>query len=383
MNWKSLQIRQKLYLGFGIMVLVTALFGGILLNGLYNINKSSKLLYNEQIPALSDTYELQNHWQKAVFNLRTFSTQKEEQYFVLANHHINRAINILDSLQTHNNEKANSSWQSLKKELDNFKKQAQKSYKAAIQIDNSYEQLDSAQTELQKLSDNYLGLQYQKLKRDVDKKAPDHIIKRRVDKISLMNEIVDITKDLKVKIGETHFRNKPELLNNLGPSFDIIRMNVETILPMTTKQYDIDALNEILKQNKICETSTGNLRNNWLSYSKMNNHDFLERGLSLTMNMAKHKEDYLARSAFSNLQHASNARNSWWWSISLSLIAGGILAWLISRSLSDPLLDLTKLAELQADGFLVSVPDTQRNDEIGILTRSMQAHQQQTHTIVN
>jgi hypothetical protein len=144
----------------------------------------------------------------------------------------------------------------------------------------------------------------------VDNKAPDHIIKRRVDKISLMNEIVNTTENLKITIGETNYRNAPSLLKNLPPSFDIIRMNMQSILPITTKQYDIKALNEILDQNRVCEVSLESLKTNWITYSKLNNHDFLERGLSLTMEMAAKQEDYLARSAHANLNHAANARNT-------------------------------------------------------------------------
>jgi methyl-accepting chemotaxis protein len=46
------------------------------------------------------------------------------------------------------------------------------------------------------------------------------------------------------------------------------------------------------------------------------------------------------------------------------------------------LLELTNLAALQADDMLVSIPETSRKDEIGILTNSMKSHQEQTVRIV-
>ncbi|WP_010420843.1 methyl-accepting chemotaxis protein [Anaerophaga thermohalophila] len=379
MKWQSLKIKHKLFLGFGIVLMVTIIFGGILLTGLFAINKSSRALYHENIPALSKTYKLQNHWQQAIFNLRSFSSLKQEQFFVMANHHIEEAEKVLQSITS---EVKSSGWQTIEDELALFKTQAEKSFKSALAVERSYEILDSAQQKLQKLSDNYLHLQYQKLKQDVDKGAAKYIIKRRADKIDLMNEIVNTAENLKIAVGETNFKNDPELLNNLSPSFDIIRRNVHTILPMTTKQYDIVALNEILEQNKICKSALDTLKSNWKIYNQLNNHDFLERGLSLTMDMAEKQEDYLISSARNNLQHATNARNTWWWSLSLSLIAGIILAWRISRSLSDPLLELTNLAELQGNGVLISIPDSDRKDEIGLLMRSMKSQQEQTKTMV-
>ncbi len=385
MNFHSLQIRQKLILGFGIILAVVALSGMILLTGLFNINKSSHALHDEQIPALAQTYKLQNHWQRAVFNLRSFSSQKEEKYYILANHELKQAQETLNTLKsaTFENNRRILNWDAVEKELNAFRIQARKSQIAAHQVDSSYETLDSAQMRLQKLSDNYLNLQYKKLKKDVDNSAYNHIIKRRVDKISLMNDIVTTTENLKITIGETNYRNDPSLLNNLTSSFDIIRMNVETILPMTTKKYDLEALNEILNQNMICETSLEVLKNNWLIYSKLNNHDFLNKGLSMTMDMAKKQENSLTQSSHTNLMHATNAIKIWWWSFILSLLIGIFLAWRISRSLSEPILELTKIASLQADGMLISIPETNRKDEVGVLIRSMKVHQEQTIRIVD
>jgi methyl-accepting chemotaxis protein len=382
MNWHSLKIRHKLFLGFGIVLTVTALFGGIFLSGVFSINKSSRSLVEEHIPVLSKSYDLQNYWQQAIFNLRTFSSQKDEQYFTLANNQLQKAREILDSLQTDDNGDNSSKWDSLKKKLADFQQQVKKSHKAELLIDQSYKTLDSAQHRLQALSDHYLHLQYKKLKRDVDNKEANYIIKRRVDKINLMNEIVNTAENLKITIGEINYRNDTALLVNLIPSLDIIKQNIGTILPMTTKQYDIKSLNGILDQAAIFKTALKSFRDNWLTLEKLNNHDFLEQGLSLTRDMAEKQEAYLINSAQSNLQEASSAGHMWWWSISLSLITGILLAWSISRSLADPLLNLTNMAELQADGILISIPDTNREDEIGKLTRSMKSHQEQTNRII-
>lgn len=382
MNWNSLKIRHKLFTGFGLILFVTVLFGGILLSGLFSINRSSKSLVNEHLPSLSKTYDLQNHWQQAIFNLRSFSASKNEKYYVMANEHLLEAEKKLKQLNNGSSEHQAAKWNQIEKELVIFRQKITQAYIASREVNQSYNLLDSAQLKLQQLSDNYLKLQYKKLKADVDKNSADYIIKRRVDKVNLMNEIVNTTENLKITIGETNYRNEPSLLNNLAPSFDIIRMNVETILPMTTKQYDIDALNEILIQNEICEGSLESLRKNWIVYHQMNNHDFLDRGLSLTMEMTDQQEQFLKRSAKSNLQHASRATKIWWWSISLALIIGVFLAWRISRSLSDPLMELTGFAEMQSDGILVSIPESNRNDEIGKLSRSMKAHQDQTTRMV-
>lgn len=382
MNWQSLKIRHKLFTGFGLILFVTALFGGILLSGLFSINRSSRSLVNEHIPALSQTYDLQNHWQQSIFNLRSFSSSKNEKYYIMSNHHLKEAEKKLEQLKANSSDRQAAKWNHIEKELSDFRRQIARAYVAAREVALSYEQLDSAQIKLQQLSDNYLRLQYKKLKADVDKKSADYIIKRRVDKINMMNEIVNTAENLKIIIGETNYRNDPSLLNSLVSSFDIIRMNVETILPMTTKQYDVEALNEILVQNEICEHSLESLRENWSVYNQLNNHDFLDRGLSLTMDMAEQQELFLTRSAQSNLEHASNARNIWWWSISLALITGVFLAWRISHSLSNPLMELTNIAEMQSDGILVSIPESERNDEIGKLSRSMKAHQDQTTRMV-
>lgn len=382
MNWQSLKIQYKLILGFGIVLTVTALFGAFLLTRLLAINKSSQSLYHKEIPVLSKTYELLNHWQQAIFNLRSFSSVKEKHYYFQARQHIEKAKNIIDSVKIAMPEKAIADWEKISEELSLFKRQAKKSYDAALAVEHAYATLDTAQQTLQKLSDQYLALQYIKLKNDVDKSEAKHIIKRRADKIDLMNGIVNSAENLKIVIGMAEFKNDPSLLNDLEPSFDIIRRNVNAIKPMTTKQYDIVSLNEILEQNNVCESALKTLIANWNTYAQLNNHAFYERGLSLTRNLAKKQEENLKLSSYTNLTHAIKARESWWWGISLSLLTGIFLALGISRSLSGPLFELSHLAKLQSKGLLISIPNTSRTDEIGLLSRSMRSQQEQAQQMV-
>jgi len=379
MNWQSLKIRYKLVLGFGIVLTITALSGAFLLTKLLAINKSSQSLYHKEIPALSKTYDLLNHWQQAIFYLRSFSSIKEKHYYIQARQHIKEAEIIIDSVKTGTEA---DEWTRISDELFQFKSQAKKSYAASLAVENAYAILDTAQQTLHQLSNKYLTLQYIKLKNDVDKSEAKHIIKRRADKIGLMNEIVNSAENLKIVIGMAEFKNDPSLLNDLEPSFDIIRKNVNAILPMTTKQYDIVSLNEILEQNDVCQSALKTLIANWNTYSQLNNHAFYERGLSLTSNLAKKQEEKLITSSFINLNNAMKARESWWWGLSLSLLTGIFLALGISRSLSGPLFELTHLAKLHSKGLLVSIPNMHRKDEIGLLSRSMRTQQEQARQMV-
>ena len=95
-------------------------------------------------------------------------------------------------------------------------------------------------------------MQYQKLKNDVDKQEPPHIIKRRADKIELMSQIVSTATQLKTSIGEANFKHNFSLLDSLPASLNLVHNNLAILRPITTKDYDLDAMDAIEDLTDIC-----------------------------------------------------------------------------------------------------------------------------------
>lgn len=251
-----------------------------------------------------------------------------------------------------------------------------------MQIDHNYNKLDSAIVNLQNYSDNYLQLQYQKLKNDVDKQEPPHIIKRRADKIELMSQIVTTATQLKTSIGEANFKHNYSLLDSLPASLNLVHNNLAILRPITTKRYDLDAMDAIEELADICEAAIKQVISSYTTSSQITNHSDNQQDLTLVNKLRNITEQQVLNQAASYQKQTQRAQFIWWIIILLVGGTGVILARRLSASLSKPLINLAKISAYQEQGYFPKFERLARKDEIGTLTNIMQSGQEKTRTLV-
>lgn len=212
---------------------------------LININRSAKEMHNSHLPALTRINNLESSWQQSIFFLRSYTQHKNPEYYQKAQEYLSQTEHWCSIQKQQGPHETKTLADSISNALQKFKAQSLQVEVAIIQIERNYNKLDSAIANLQNYSNNYLQLQYQKLKNDVDKQEPPHIIKRRADKIELMSQIVSTATQLKTSIGEANFKHNFSLLDSLPASLNLVHNNLAILRPITTKGYDLDAMDAI------------------------------------------------------------------------------------------------------------------------------------------
>lgn len=382
MNWNSLPIKSKLSYSFSALTALFTIGGLLIMSTLITINQSAGEMHNSHLPALTRINNLASTWQQALFYLRSYTQHKNPEYFLKAQEMLDQTEYwSLLQLQEGGPETRSLS-DSINQALHRFRTQSELVEKAIEGIDQNYNKLDSAINNLRTYSDNYLQLQYQKLKNDVDKQEPDHIIKRRADKIELMSQIVATATQLKTSIGEANFKHNYALLDSLPASLNVVKNNLAVLRPITTKRYDLDAMDAIEELADICKAAINQVINSYNTSSRLTDHNNNQQDLALVHQLRNITEQQVLNQAASYQEQTQRAQFIWWIIILLVGGTGAILALRLSASLSKPLINLAKISAYQEQGYFPKFERLARKDEIGTLTNIMQAGQEKTRNLV-
>lgn len=384
MRWKNLKITHKLNIGFGLSLGIFVLFGSIAILELFLIKNSSTHLSSNELPAMKMVTEIERNWQNSIFNLRSFGYSKEEKYLVTGLSSLKKSQATLDSLSTKliNDGALNTTVESLSKELQTFSNVVHKTQKSFIEVNHAHDQMDSAYLILRNKCDSYLSLQYLKLKKDIDKNTDKNIIKRRADKISLMNSVMENIELLNNKLWRAELERKPELIKKTDKEFEAIVKSIETIRPMTTKAYDIATLNTMLLASKQYKTTLNTLYLSWEDNHNLTSNEIMENGITLSQQLSQQLYSKVNNSALHNKEYASYSQQLLGWGLLLLVLVGILATRIITNSITRPVYELMTFAQLQAKGELNNEFDLNQKDEIGQLANLIHQSNQKLKDMV-
>ncbi len=386
MTWKDLKLSQKLNVSFGLFLCILILFGGFAIVELIGIKQKAQSLAEVQLPALTLANTMERNWQNAAFNFRSFGYSKDEKYYEEG---ITDLANAKDALQTLTQRLINATPEDAEKlallenELTHFQNKATQTQQSLLELLNAYALMDSASDILKTKCETYLDLQGKKLKKDVDANKDKFIIKRRVDKMDLMSDVIDVIDDLNALTYRAEVENNPDLLIDAEKGFLRIGQNVSTIRPMTTKAYDIATLNTIIDAAGDYQRSLSQLIQNWNINRQLTSNTTIAKGMQLIEALTHNQTRQAKALAIKNASLSQSSQTLMVWGLVSVLIISVILSRFLTNTLSKPILNLVGHAQALAKGHITAIPHLAGKGETAILTQSLKQSGEKLSEVVH
>ncbi len=99
-NWKDLKVRKKIGLSFSIIIAISLVTGLLLLFNLYQISSKTRQMVNVHIPTANASNHLMRYWQEASEFMRSHNFTGMDFYDVQHDIAFNRLSNAIDALST-------------------------------------------------------------------------------------------------------------------------------------------------------------------------------------------------------------------------------------------------------------------------------------------
>jgi methyl-accepting chemotaxis protein len=97
-KWNDLKIGTKIGLGFGILIFLALVIGGISTINMSKIQDETTLLSTESLPSVNESFRIDKDWREILFYLQAYDFVREPYYLNRADQYITKYTNSLNAL---------------------------------------------------------------------------------------------------------------------------------------------------------------------------------------------------------------------------------------------------------------------------------------------
>ena len=376
MKFKNLKISAKLSIGFGILMFISLIVGGIAIVNMKDISRQSGWLSNEYVPEVQVSNKIERYALQTMYNMRGYTYSNNKQYLEISKENLSKIkTNIQDAQKlASQSEKLSVLGASLDKMLESvskYEKLAQETEEVSSLLEEEYQVMADAAIMYLDASEKYLDNQNRSMISEI---RNERTSLERLEKMTLINSILHIGNAMRIENLKAQARREPEMLESALTKFDDIDKLINRLLEITYKKEDIKEIEDVKTAAKMYEGAIVKYLANWKKKEKLNKErdiagegvlqeaqEVSEAGIANTIEISKGATD--------NLDKASSIMVV---GLVVALLLGFVSASVITRVITTPLKKGVVAAKRISAGDLKTNIEIDQNDEVGELAKALQ-----------
>jgi len=377
MNWNNLKIGAKLGVGFGLLIFLSMILGGLAVFNMSNISEKSTYLAEEYVPEVQVANAIERNSRETMYNMRGYSLSENETYLNEGRQFLSRVEQKISDARGLARE--SSQLVRLNEEIDQVESKVEE-YQTLVDetvtlnrnLEEQRNQMDDAAASFMEGCFNYLESQNQQLEAQISNGTSGRDLRQRHDKITWINKIIDEGNAVRVANFKSQAKRDPDAFQRALNNFDISD-HMQDIRKVTFLDADQQALDKIQSSADDYTRAMSNFISNWQKRENLNKRrdETATEVLASTETVANagiNNTSNIANEAVTLLSQASNIMI---YGLLLALIIGIFLAVLITRAITNPLNKGVVFAQEVARGNLTAEVDVYRKDEVGDLADAL------------
>jgi methyl-accepting chemotaxis protein len=376
---RNLKLGMKIGLGFGVLILIAALLGGMAMVNMLSVGKQADRLAQEIAPEVAVANEVERSALNTMLNIRSFGYTGDDKYWDLGQKHLAEVEKYLkdarDLAQKHpglvrlkeNAEKATQA-------AAEYRKIAQQTYDLDKSMDEVRKSMDQSAQAFMKNAYEYLDTQNKILKELLTQPMTESAkLKERTDKIEWMNDIIDAGNAVRLANMRGQALRDLKIIQDGMKNFDLIAAREQAVRPITRQEVNIRQLNEIRRTGEAYKEAMQ-------SYIKLSQsmEEAAKKRLTAAEAVLKAAEETskygvktteeLTAEASKSLSAASTIMAI---GLAVALVIGVAVAIFITRGITGPVIQGVAFAQKMAEGDMTQELDGNQKDEIGMLAEAL------------
>ncbi len=250
---KDTTLSVKISIGFGILILIAFVLGMVAIVNMKTVeHKSTKLAY-EYAPEVEMANGMERNYRLAMYNMRGYGLTGNENYLRNAKDNISKVKVSLNEAKMHGVKypalvKLIQGVTETEKALVDYEKLMDETEQINIDVKKERAILDEAAGLYMKSCNSFLANQNNALDKEINSGTTTIIqFQERHDKISWINDIIDVGNDTRVKNFKAQAIRDTSIMKNALTNFSKMDDLLRKIRTITRKPFDISQLNEIEK----------------------------------------------------------------------------------------------------------------------------------------
>jgi methyl-accepting chemotaxis protein len=387
---KNLKLGMKLGLGFGMLILIAIVLGGMAIFNMQQVSGASQRLAEEYVPEVSIANDLERASMMSMYAMRGYAYSEQDSYWQEATSNLNEVQENIEKAQQHA-EKYPELVQ-LKKDVEiasggveKYVGLANETNRLLAAMKKNREAMFTSAEKYMKNCSEFLESQNQAMERELYQGASAAKLAERLKKITLVNDIIDLGNDARVNNFKAQATRDPEVMRSAMANFPKMEAKFKALSAITQRAVNVQQIANTRDAAKEYGDAMQAYLDNFLAMQELNasrsvaGAEVLKASKGTAMAGVKATQDR-ADAAVTALGTASFIMVV---GLAVALVLGVILAIFLTRMITNPVLAGVEFAKALSEGDLTQTVDVYQKDEIGMLAEALRNMNRQLTQVVS
>jgi methyl-accepting chemotaxis protein len=267
---KNMKLAMKIMLGFGVLIVIACILGGLAVWNMKTVQKSATTLAQENVPEVAVANNVERYSLSTMYQMRGYAFTEDEHFLEAGRNNLAEVKKYLKDAKALGASSAH---------LAKLKDAAEKAEAAALEYEKLADEtvkltqgLEEERKSAEVAAKKYMDICYEYLK-EQDKKLTNEIkegkdadaLLRRVSKISIANDIIDLGNWVITGTWKSQFRRDPKLFQETEKRFDQVNKKLDELKSITTQTADLKLIEDCRAAGSVYEKNMENFLAKWLA----------------------------------------------------------------------------------------------------------------------
>jgi len=376
---KNLKLGMKIGLGFGILILIAGILGGMAMVNMLTVGKQADRLAQEIAPEVAIANEVERDSLHTMYAMRGFAFTGQNAFW-------DQSVKSLGEVEKNlaQAKELAQKYPKLVKLRENaekasvavaeYKKLAMQTHDTEKAMDADRKNMDQAAAEFMKATEAYLKTQNEALAASAAKgNVEGRDVKDRLDKITWINDVIDLGNAVRLANFKGQAMRDLGMIQGALKNFDDMGHKIAQLRPITTLPAAITALNETSKSAETYKQAMLGLVKNWQAMDELGKKR--NSAAEAVLKAAEETSTYGVKTTEELTHEASKSLSASSTIMAIGLVAaliiGVIVAVFITKGITGPVIKGVTFAQKMSEGDMTLDLDVNQKDEIGMLADAL------------
>jgi methyl-accepting chemotaxis protein len=377
--FKNMKLGVKIGLGFGCLIVIALILGGLAVFNMTRVANQATVMAAEKVPAARVANNVERAALLTMYQIRGYTYTEQPAFLKDGQDNLKDVSKYLDEALA---------LSAKAKTLGSLKTAVEKAQKAANEyatlltqtvtktdeVNAQQKVMNEEAARILKLTDDFLAGQNANMASDIEKKLDEAALKERFQKVTLVNDVIDLINACRLAAWKALAERDPKLIQDSQGNFAEINKKLEALRAITKLDVDLQRIDESKKAVETYQTSVNAMLTAWLAREDLTKQrivagDSVVKEAKDTTLLGMEDVTKIGNEAESSLSAASTVMVV---GLIVAVLVGITISIFITRSITGPLKALFQGLKSFSTTELSQTGQTLRGIVEGVASGSMQ-----------
>lgn len=337
----NMKLGMKIGLGFGLLILISIILGGIAVWNMKHVGDESSKLAKEYAPEVKLANEVERTSLLTMFAMRGYSTTEEEHYLTEAQGQLELVKQKLEAIkaladQSPSLVKLKAEVPEAQKGVADYEQLSNQTVNINATLAKMREKMDSAAALYLKSCNDFIVSQNKTMEEEINEDAPASVLLERLQKISMVNKIINAGNAARIGNFKSQSTRDPELLKTTIHNLQSAEKQFDNLAAITRKEINLRQIADTKRAAEQYGDAMDQFLNNWLKREELDKvlgqaANQVMKAAQITSTAGVEQTLKIATAANDDLDQANTIMIV---GLIVALIAGSLTAFVITRGIT-------------------------------------------------